>query len=730
LQLKIDTGEAVQESGGIAATGAGNTAQHKTPAFDSTAQWMDDDAFASAAAGYRNRISTSQVRFVRAECMVDTLEGPVKAGVGDAVVTGVDGEQWPVRHAAFVAKYDPASGTAAGHDGAYVSRPQAVRACRAEVAFSVPLSDGRGVLKGQPGDWLVEYAPGDRSVVGAAIFAKTYCAAIDDAPLVIGLAAPVSAAMRDAVRRLAQALPHTTTVLLCAAADGIDASFYSTATTRFHPLPRAHVALPPLAGIDADIAGRQAAYLSHHCFLVLQGGDAAPSTRARALPYWTPPAHALDCPGRPDAMFGLPAPAPLLTLAAATDLAARLEARGTKPPAEWAGFGRFLLGLFRLHATEAPVPTLYSQLCELDDFNGEPATAAPVTDASPPSRLGSLHARADALASAYQDRWQRLVFSTTRTLATGRAPDGALREFMRRLLSLSGCGVIAAMAFAGYTELSGGCEANDWFAPIGCANAAWRHWAGPLLVGVYVGVLLLALFRYTDAKAREFERKHQDYRLLAECLRVQHLWASSGITQLVADSLPPHGPGDATWVVPSVRALGMLFGDEVRLDRASTLALQGEFVSGQLEYHEKTMLTRREAACAYLNNRAARARVVFVVCVAALCLNTLAEAFLHLGLEGMAHHALVLLTIGALTYWAGNKKILGNFGLESEIKRARLLQSALQNAADLIAVPAADDAAFARQREVIVGLGVLFAVDQANWHAVHRERPIEAVTGG
>jgi hypothetical protein len=40
--------------------------------------------------------------------------------------------------------------------------------------FEVTLSDGRGTLRGNAGDWLVEYAPGDLAVVDAPIFAATY----------------------------------------------------------------------------------------------------------------------------------------------------------------------------------------------------------------------------------------------------------------------------------------------------------------------------------------------------------------------------------------------------------------------------------------------------------------------------------------------------------------------------------------------------------------------------
>ena len=41
-------------------------------------------------------------------------------------------------------------------------------------AFDVTLDGDRGTLRGHAGDWLVQYAPSDFSVVSAACFAQTY----------------------------------------------------------------------------------------------------------------------------------------------------------------------------------------------------------------------------------------------------------------------------------------------------------------------------------------------------------------------------------------------------------------------------------------------------------------------------------------------------------------------------------------------------------------------------
>ncbi|MES2018530.1 MAG: PGDYG domain-containing protein [Pseudomonadota bacterium] len=114
------------------------------------------------------------VRFSRFGETVATLEGPVPAAPGDAILTGPSGEQWPVARARFTAKYTPLPPLACFDDGSYHTLTQRVLALRLGTAFSVLLDDGATTLQGQAGDWLIDY--GDRSlgVVSYSLFDQLY----------------------------------------------------------------------------------------------------------------------------------------------------------------------------------------------------------------------------------------------------------------------------------------------------------------------------------------------------------------------------------------------------------------------------------------------------------------------------------------------------------------------------------------------------------------------------
>lgn len=117
------------------------------------------------------KTATVLAEFANNSGVVQTLEGAVPYVTGDALLTGIDGERWPVARAKFDAMYEPAP----DQPGHWRKRNNTlVYAMQRAEAFTVDNQDGKAILVGQPGDWLVEYSHGDQAVVADAIFRKTY----------------------------------------------------------------------------------------------------------------------------------------------------------------------------------------------------------------------------------------------------------------------------------------------------------------------------------------------------------------------------------------------------------------------------------------------------------------------------------------------------------------------------------------------------------------------------
>ncbi len=120
------------------------------------------------------RETAVSVRFAKEPGPVLTREGIVHAKAEDAIITGVDGERWPVSAEKFDDKYQALEPTQHGESGVYVTLPNEVLALRMAEPFAVVLVDGQSTLTGRPGDWLVDYGDGSFGIVAADIFAQTY----------------------------------------------------------------------------------------------------------------------------------------------------------------------------------------------------------------------------------------------------------------------------------------------------------------------------------------------------------------------------------------------------------------------------------------------------------------------------------------------------------------------------------------------------------------------------
>lgn len=123
---------------------------------------------------YLKRPIAVPVRFAADSGVLMTCEGPVAYAQGDALLTGVQGEQWPIARARFDATYEPCPATRHGSDGSYVKKPAVVHAVRTATACQVPLENGGQVIQARAGDWLVADATGSVWVVAETIFDATY----------------------------------------------------------------------------------------------------------------------------------------------------------------------------------------------------------------------------------------------------------------------------------------------------------------------------------------------------------------------------------------------------------------------------------------------------------------------------------------------------------------------------------------------------------------------------
>ncbi|HQT25916.1 MAG: hypothetical protein B7X10_02535 [Burkholderiales bacterium 21-58-4] len=117
---------------------------------------------------------TVEVVFAREDGEIMSLEGANRYRAGDALITGSTGSAWCVSRDRFDEKYEPVSPLRHGEEGNYRNRPIPVLAKRMDEAFSIVRSQGGDRLEGAPGDWLMQYSPGDYGVTKHSRFVEVY----------------------------------------------------------------------------------------------------------------------------------------------------------------------------------------------------------------------------------------------------------------------------------------------------------------------------------------------------------------------------------------------------------------------------------------------------------------------------------------------------------------------------------------------------------------------------
>jgi len=109
-----------------------------------------------------------EFRYAETDETIETKEGSVGAKAGDAIMTGTEGEEWPIPAEKFAETYDDLG------DGTAAKKNIPVFAKEMSEPFQVKVSWSDDLLQGEEGDYLVQYGAGDYGVVGREIFEKTY----------------------------------------------------------------------------------------------------------------------------------------------------------------------------------------------------------------------------------------------------------------------------------------------------------------------------------------------------------------------------------------------------------------------------------------------------------------------------------------------------------------------------------------------------------------------------
>lgn len=338
-------------------------------------------------------------------------------------------------------------------------------------------------------------------------------------------------------------------------------------------------------------------------------------------------------------------------------------------------------------------------LRNLDRFNGD---AASVT-------LARASTRSAALLTADQEAilGVRGVLNYTRTLF-GQADALALkcRNWTHRATVAIFCAIaVATVIFALYSDV--------------LANVPLLYFAFLGVVAVAVGIDLIII-------RERMQDRFQDYRALAEGLRVQFYWRFAGIRESVYDHYFARQKGELDWIRNAMRAEAFRSQTEPNIDASSGRlhklleTILAQWINGEGAYFAKAV--GRESELANRIKRSANACLIVTAVVALLLGVAIARG--QFAYQGILIAILTVALAGAGLFTGYVQKRAH----EEHARRYRRMAALYRTAGDrLTMLLRRGDVAAART--VLVQLGREALAETCDWLLLHRERQIDVPTG-
>ncbi len=247
----------------------------------------------------------------------------------------------------------------------------------------------------------------------------------------------------------------------------------------------------------------------------------------------------------------------------------------------------------------------------------------------------------------------------------------------------------------------------------------------PLGTGVRLGLLALAFLWLRVAKREDYENRYQDYRAIAEALRVQEAWCAAGMREcLVETSYLQMQQSELRWIQLALRSIYLVSDASVaRPADAPSAASCVEWVAGQRAYYERA--AKVQAHKQKIVSAVSRALLVLGAVVSGAALvASLVNA--HAPKTGATAWLLYFLTVPAAI--SGMVVLLLQFysqqrGYGENARRYQRTYVVFDKALQRLHEGGSEDS-----KAILAGLGHEALSEHADWLILHRERPLRLIS--
>jgi hypothetical protein len=276
------------------------------------------------------------------------------------------------------------------------------------------------------------------------------------------------------------------------------------------------------------------------------------------------------------------------------------------------------------------------------------------------------------------------------------------------------------------------------------ATLAERLLGLPWLLLLFLAASLIAsVWVYARAEAADYQNKHQDYRALAEAVRVEFFWRMAGLSDLVVDHYLRKQRGALEWIRNTLRAWDAeslphaASADHVAASPARLALVAQHWVSEQRNYYARRARGEHDTLEGENRKVSALVRTSLGLALALAAVLTLPLVVPWPPLDAIRHvielpwvHAAIMITIVQLAVAAGLRHGYNQQMARSEHAKQYGRMSELFDIAEqhLKALLLAGD--YQRATDLLKDLGEEALEENGDWVLLHRERPLEVPHSG
>jgi hypothetical protein len=276
------------------------------------------------------------------------------------------------------------------------------------------------------------------------------------------------------------------------------------------------------------------------------------------------------------------------------------------------------------------------------------------------------------------------------------------------------------------------------------AGTLERLAAIPWLLWLFLAVSMIgSLWLHRRAKKEDYQNKHQDYRALAEALRIQFFWRVAGLPSAVVDHYLRKQRGELEWIRNALRAWDAeSMPHRSRDEKSGPIAARLAFVHKKWVAEQRSYYTKRAHREHHAMEREER-RIELMVKVSvalalllAIVLTLPYLAHVHL-FEEIAHaveapwpHGLIMVAIVTIAVVAGLRHgYVQQLAYSEHAKQygrmAELFDTAERHLAQML-----EQGDYQHAAELLKELGAEALEENGDWVLLHRERPLEVPHSG